>query len=174
MADEMKPKRLMAMQTSEEDYDKASSKFVQVPSPLTLSKENLGKRFNMVVKGMDIDWKTQGTSYEFTVTIDEKGVNNGMSQSIIGGAQPDSMWSSKKYYLALAGKQMPMTKGADGKQHPNPDPDDIKGKIALGVWEIQKDKRSAEETGKDEPTIYPKLVDIIPATGAKKSSDVGV
>jgi hypothetical protein len=65
-----------------------------------------------------------------------------------------------------------MTKGADGKQHPNPDPDDIKGKAALGVWEIQRDKRGEDEGGKG--TIYPKLVDIIPATGAKKSSDVGV
>jgi hypothetical protein len=95
-----------------------------------------------------------------------------MAQSIFGGAKADSIWSSKKYYLALTGKNMPMTKGADGKQHPNPDPDDIKGKAALGVWEIQRDKRGEDEGGKG--TIYPKLVDIIPATGAKKSSDVGV
>ena len=172
MADEMKPKRLMAMQASEEDYDKASSKFVQPPPTLALISDNLGKRFTMLVKGMDIDWKEQGISYEFTVAVDEKGANNGMAQSIFGGAKADSIWSSKKYYLALTGKNMPMTKGADGKQHPNPDPDDIKGKAALGVWEIQRDKRGEDEGGKG--TIYPKLVDIIPATGAKKSSDVGV
>lgn len=168
---EVKPKRLMAMQTSEEDYDKASSKFVQSPPTLPLISENVKKRFTMLVKGVDIDWKTQGTSYEFTVAVDEKGVNNGMTQTIVGGAQPDSMWSSKKYYLALSGKNMPMAKGADGKMHPNPDPGDITGRLALGVWEIQRDSRGDDEGGKG--TIYPKLVDIIPATGGKKS-DVGV
>lgn len=171
MADEAKPKRLLAMQVDEDDYKTAGSKFVAPPATMALIPENLGKRFTMLVKAVGLDWKEQGVSYEFSVSIDEKGANLGMLQSIFGGAQAKSIWSSKKYYLALSGKDMPMAKGADGKQHPNPDPDAIVGKLALGVWEIQKDKRGEDEGGKG--IIYPKLVDIIPATGGKKS-DVGV
>ena len=172
MIDEAKPKRLMAMQTDEDDYKSAGSKFVAPPATMALASENLGKRFTMLVKSVGLDWKEQGVSYEFSFSVEDKGANFGMLQSIFGGAQAKSIWSSKKYYLALSGKDMPLVKGADGKQHPNPDPDAIVGKLALGVWEIQKDKRGEDEGGKG--IIYPKLVDIIPATGGKSKSDVGV
>ena len=169
---ELKLKKLLAMQADEDDYKTAGSKFVSPPATMALSSENLGKRFTMLVKGTGLDWKDPGVSYEFSFSVEDKGANFGMLQSIFGGAQAKSIWSSKKYYLALSGKDMPMAKGADGKQHPNPDPDAIVGKLALGVWEIQKDKRGEDEGGKG--IIYPKLVDIIPATGGKSKSDVGV
>jgi hypothetical protein len=172
MVEEVKPKRLMAMQTTEDEYKEAGSKFVSPPATMALIPENLGKRFTMLVKGVGLDWKDPGVSYDFTVSVQEKGINEGMTQSIFGGAQAKSIWSSKKYYEALAGKPMPMVKGPDGQQHPNPDPDAVVGKTAVGVWEIQKDKRSADEGGTG--TIYPKLIDIIPATSSKKSAEVPV
>lgn len=161
------PKRLMAMGATEEDYNKASSKFVESPIPLT--EDNLKKTFQMEVLGKNIDWHETGKSYDFTVEVAENGINQGKVQVISGGALPNSIFSSKRYYRALSGKDMPMQKGGDGKLHPNPDPGDIMDKRAIGIWQVTIDSRGMEEGGKG--TIYPKLIDIVPLVSAPGKTD---
>ena len=146
--------KLVAEGVSEEQYNSAGSKFIEIPS----GKGEIALECEIT----NFDWDTAGVSYKFEVTITEEGANQGKSDKISGGAQSHSIWSSKRYWEAATGSPMPMEKG-----HPAPDPAEIVGSRVLGLWRRKIGKKGGDPSGED--VVYTKLEDFLPL-GAKVES----
>jgi hypothetical protein len=138
---------------SKEDYEKAGSKFIQVPAG-----SKLGTVFYRKIETQMLDWDTVGKSMKLPTVVTE-GIDKGHEEKISFGVDSTGIWKGKAIYKALTGDEMPMKKGNDGKMHPVISSEKLVGKQATGVWVMVENKTATAST---MPT-YPKLQDIYPA-----------
>jgi hypothetical protein len=140
---------------NKEEYDKAGSKFI-VFSP----DDEVGKLYYKDIE-MDMpDWETPGQSYKFPVRITEEGMDFGKEDKIVGGATATGIWKTKDIVKAVTGSDMPMT-GPKGKERATLVTEEIAGKPAVGVWQIQIGAKGGDPS--KGTTKYPKLINIMPA-----------
>lgn len=140
---------------SEEEFDKAGSKFITFPPDAKVGD----MQFRAVTLDMP-DWDTPGQSIKFPVKVTEEGPDLNKEDKISCGVQSTGIWKLKQV-LGNIDVEVKMVTGADKKKHPSFDRMALVGKSATGVWQMQKDSRSAEEGGKG--TLYSKLIDLQPA-----------
>jgi len=117
---------------SQEEYEKATSKFAAV-----------GKHLS---EAGAIYWKTPNQSIAIPFTIVEEGPDNGKEGEIICGVSAKAIWKLKQTLEAL-GVEIGI-KNVNGVKRPMFDANQIPGKQFLSLWEEQIDSRSPEEGGK--------------------------
>ena len=155
---------------TEEEYQKAGSKFITYPpsdKPMAARKGEI--QYRDITVGM-VDWDTPGQSMKVPVTITEEGVDKDKEDKISFGVKVDSIWKGKEIYHAITGDDMPMKKGSDGKKHPSINPMLLAGQEAVGMWQIVEGKKG----GAGEATYYPKLVTILPKGSRPKVESLGI
>ena len=136
---------------SEAEYEQAGSKFIDIPHGQT----ELALRCEV----HNFDWDTPGKSFKFEVTVIESGANLGKKEKISGGAQPDGIFSTKRYYQAISGKDIPIKKG-----HPTPNTDDLIGKQVMGLWKRKRGPKGGVQGA--EIVEFVKLEDLFPIPDA--------
>ena len=140
---------------TEEEFEKAGSKFI------TFSPDDpVGKLYHKNIELDMPDWDTPGQSIKFPVRINDEGPDFGKEDKISAGVGSDAVWKLKDILKAVD-VPVEMRTGADKKKRPVFESEAVGGKQAVGVWQLQVDKRKPEEGGKG--TKYPKLVNILPA-----------
>ncbi len=166
---------------TQEEYEKAGSKFVTYPFPLAESLKHVGDfQYRNVEMGM-LDWEKQGESMKIPVTVitprEELGdvalqeEDEGKEDKISFGVTAKGIWKAKIIWKAITGKDMPMKKGGDNKMRPSLNPEDINGLKATAVYQIVTGKKG----GTGETVAYPKLVDIFAADfKVGESKDIGI
>lgn len=161
MAEKEETRGLQA-EATEEEYQVAGSKFVTFPPGA-----KRGDKLELDIEMGFPDWETPESSYKFPVTVTEDGPDNGKEDKIVGGATAKGIWKTKDIVRAVTGKDMPMAKDKEGKKHPVLVPDDIGGKPAVGLWQMQEGHKGGDPNA--EIVLYPKLVSILPV-GSKVES----
>ena len=141
--------------TTEEEYEKAGSKFITF-SP----DDEVGKLYYKDIELDMPDWDTPGQSIKFPLRITEEGPDFGKEDKISAGVTSIGVWKLKDLLNALD-VTVEMRVGADKKKRPVFASEEVAGKAAVGVWQVQMDKRKPEEGGKG--VKYPKLINIMPA-----------
>ena len=153
---------------TEEEYETAGSKFVTFPASNKLLKDRVGESLFLDVECGMPDWDTPGISLKFPISITEEGPDQGKEDKISTGVGTKAIWKLKELVKVVTGTDLPMKKGADGKQHPALDPMAFVGKPAVGQWIMQAGYPGGDKT--QPPTYYPKLVALLPA-GKKPSTE---
>lgn len=149
----------------EDEYNTAGSKFITFPA---IPPPKVGDwQFRDIICGT-LDWDSPGKSMKLPVTVVEEGPDKGKEEKISFGVDKKGIWKGKEIYLAITGHEMPMAKGADGKNHPAPDPIELYEKPAIGGWQMQMGKKGGDPNAED--VLYPKLVSIL-APGTKPATD---
>ena len=143
----------------ESQYDLAGSKFISFPPGATV-----GAIQQRNIEVIDMDWDTPGSSIKVDVQVTEEGADNGKKEKISFGVSPEAIWKGKDIYRAITGGEMPMVTGSDKKNHPKPDPGEVIGKKAVGVWKMTAGRKGGDPDA--DVVYYPKL-DSIPPAGAK-------
>lgn len=139
---------------TEEDYNAAGSKFIQMPGA------SMGDTMMFNVEIGMLDWDTPGKSLKIPVTIVEEGINFGKEDKLSFGVTKEGVWKGKEAYLAITGHEMPMVDNGKGGKSPRPDRTELAGKAAVGQWKMEVGKKQGG-TGEEFP--MPKLVAILPA-----------
>jgi len=137
---------------SEEEYEVSGSKFITFPAGA-----KKGDTQYRTIECTELDWDTPGKSMKIMVTVTEDGPDKSKAEKISFGTDVKSIWKGKDLYKAITGHDIPMKAGSDGRKHPAPNPMEITGKIAVGVWQMQEGKKG----GVGETVLYPKLQNII-------------
>jgi len=116
--------------TTEEEYDKAGSKFITF-SP----DDEPGKLYYKDIELDMPDWDTPGQSIKFPTRITEE--------------------------VKALNVTVEMRVGADKKKHPVFASEEVAGKQAVGVWQVQVGAKGGDVS---KGTVkYPKLINIMPA-----------
>jgi hypothetical protein len=164
--------RDFTLEATEEEYLSSGSKFIAFPPG-----SKIGDIQYRNVECETFDWDTPGQSIKIEVIVTDGGMDYGKEDKISFGidakkpdGKPGGLWKGRLLYKQISGKEMPMISGADGNKHPKPDPLDIEGKAAVGVWTMQEGKKG----GVGEPVNYPKLTDILQAGSRPKQEDLGL
>lgn len=124
---------------TEEDYNKATSKFAGV-----------GKHLSEA--GMPY-WKTPNQSIAFPFIIIEDGADNGKAGEIIAGVSEKGVWKLRQTLDALG---VTVTfKSVNGVKRPAFDANEVPGKQFFSLWEEFTDSRSPEEGGKGSKYTKP-------------------
>ena len=144
------PAGVFTLPVSEDEYEKAGSKFAQ--PGMHLSEFGMPK------------WKQAGVSLSFPFTI-VGGNDKGMESELYCGVAKDGIWKLKEVQKAL-GVTVVVANGM-----PTFDPLQIVGKKGMTLWTQQKDSRSVEEGGKG--TMYSKAVSVFPE-GTPPPTDLGI
>lgn len=144
------PAGVFTLPVSEDEYEKAGSKFAQPGMHLS--------EFGMPT------WKQAGVSLTFPFTIVD-GNDKGLEGEIYCGVNKDGIWKLKETLKAL-GVAVTITNG-----RPTFDPMQVVGKKGMTLWTMQKDSRSVEEGGKG--TTYSKAVSVFPE-GTPPPADLGI
>ena len=152
---------------TEEEYEKAGSKFIVVPPGAQVG----AIEYRGIEIGM-LDWDQPGKSMKVPVTVSEEGPDMGKEEKISFGVDIKGIWKGKEIYEAITGEPMPMREGTDGKKHPFIDPMALVGKSALGMWMMTKGFPGGDET--QAPTYYGKLTSILPAGEKPVVEDLGI
>lgn len=152
----------LVLDTTQEDYEAAGSKFITF-SP----DDKVGKLYHKPVEMGVPDWDTPGVSIKFPVTIVDD-IDAGKEDKIPCGVGSNALWKLKEVYKNITGSDPKFEKGSDGKNHPVIDPDEIAGKKATAVYEIQMGAKGGDPQAGQ--TKYPKLINILPA-GAKTATE---
>lgn len=136
---------------TEEEYDKAGSKFAEAGAHLS----EMGMPY----------WKTMGKSIGFPFIIVEEGPDKGKENEIFAGVEKGGVWKLKEI-LGAIGIPVNMVNGK-----PQFSAMDCAGKQFLSVWTTQVDTRLPEEGGKGG--TYTKPTGALPV-GAKVEEGVGI
>ena len=136
---------------TEEEYNASGSKFVTFPAGTKTGDIQCRK----IEIGM-LDWDTPGQSMKVPITVLDEGPDEGKEDKLSFGVLATGIWKGKEIYRAITGGNMPMKTGSDGKNHPAPNPEDLAGKTAYGIWVMQEGKKG----GVGETVTYPKLTSI--------------
>ena len=137
----------MVLPVSEEEFEKAGSKFVTFPAGAKPGDVELRN----IEMGMP-DWKQQGVSIQLPVTITEEGVDQGKEDNLFCGVTPDAVWKLKAVLSTIGVGYKKVGKNVAFNS------EEVVGKPAVGVWTWQKGTKGGVEGG--EPTFYSKLTDI--------------
>lgn len=147
----------IVLEMSQEEFEKAGSKFI------TFDKSDpVGKLYYKDVE-MDMpDWDTPGVSLKFPVRIigPEGDPDIGKEDKMSPGVAPNAVWKLKDTLKAL-GVNLEFRKGADKKQHPVFNSEEVAGKQAVGCWEMTKGAKGGDASRGE--VNYPKLISIYPA-----------
>ena len=135
----------------EKEYREAGSKFITFPPGAKAGDVE----FREVEVGM-LDWDTPGQSLKLPITVTEEGADFEKQEKLSFGVSSTAIWKGKEIYQNVAGKDMPFK---NGKAVPNSD--DLLGKPATGVWQLQKGHKGGDPDA--EEVSYPKLVQLLPA-----------
>ena len=155
------------MPVTEEEYQKAGSKFIIFP-PGAKTGDN---EFRDIEIGM-VDWDTPGSSMKVPVTVSEEGPDQLKEDKVSFGVDAKGIWKGRELYKAITREEMPMKPGSDGKNHPVIDPMLLAGKPAVGHWQMQQGYPGGDRNL--PPVSYPKLVSILPAGKKPVVEDLGV
>lgn len=160
---------------NEEQYEKAGSKFITTDPPVAeLTEKNKGDTYLAPIEVTDYDWDTPGKSLKI-MTVITSGVDEGHAEKISFGVDEKGVWKGKTLFKALTGKDMPMVKGKDGKNHPASKTEDLVGKKGIGRWVVVEGAKGGDP--KQGNIWYPKLQDIFPTNykpnDKEKSKDLG-
>ena len=142
---------LIIPQVTEEEYEKAGSKF---------AKEGV----HLSECGMP-EWDTPGVSIKFPFTIIEEGEDKGKESKVSCGVKKEALWKLKEILTALG---VPIKTNAEGGVAL--DPMACVGKQFQSVWTTEIDSRPASEGGKGG--TYTKPTAALPV-GAK-TEDLGI
>jgi len=145
MAEEKEAGFVFSIPASEEEWEKASSKFAAVGT----HRSEYGMPY----------WKDKGKTIAFPFTITAEGVENGKEGEYFVGVGPDAIWKLKEI-LASAGVLVTFIKGKDGQKRPQFEAAAVAGQEFESVWTEQVDSRSAAEGGKG--TKYTKPTSALP------------
>ena len=148
---------------TEEEYETAGSKFVTF-SPGAKVGDSL---FLDCECGMP-DWDTPGKSLKFPISITEECADKGKEDKISTAVDSKSIWKLREIAVRVTGKELPMKKGSDGKQHPALNPMAFVGKPAVAHYQLIEGRKGGDPTA--EKTVYPKLIELLPA-GEKPSAE---
>ena len=148
---------------TEEEYEAGGSKFIAFPPGA-----KVGDIQYRAIECSMPDWDTPGRSLKFPVVVTEDGPDKGKEEKISTGVDSKSVWKLKEIQQAVLGTPLEMKAGADGKKHPVFKPTDYVGKVAVGIWEMQKGYKGGDSNA--EAVYYPKLVQLMPE-GSKPSSE---
>jgi len=146
---------------TEEEYESAGSKFVTFPPGAQVG----ASLFLDCEVGMP-DWDTPGKSLKFPINITEDGPDKGKEDKISTGVDSKSIWKLREIAVRVTGEELPMKKGSDGKQHPALNPMAFVGKPAVAHYQLIEGRKGGDPAG--ERTVYPKLIELLPA-GEKPS-----
>lgn len=143
----------ITLPVTEEDYEKAVSKFITFPPDAKVGDIQVRK----VELGM-VDWDTPGKSLKWPVRVIEEGIDFGKEDKISSGVDQKGVWKTRQLYENITGTKMPMKEGADGKKHPSFDGMEFAGKQAYGVWTLMEGHSGGDPSA---PVVkYSKLTDI--------------
>jgi len=141
--------------TTEEKYEKAGSKFITF-SP----DDEPGKLYYKDIELDMPDWDTPGQSIKFPTRITEEGPDFGKEDKISAGVTSTGVWKLKDILNALD-VTVEMRVGAEKEKHPVFTSEDVAGKQAVGVWQVQIGAKGGDVS---KGTVkYPKLINIMPA-----------
>jgi len=113
---------------------------------------------------------TPGVSMMLPIIVTQEGADFGKQDKISWGVKKDpstgrsGIWKGKEIYQNVAGKDIPL----DENGIANLDSDDLLGKPATGVWQLQKGHKGGDPTA--EEVNYPKLIQLLPA-GSKPRAE---
>ena len=147
----------LTLPVSEEEYRKAGSKFIAFPPG--------AKKGDVQYRNIEIgivDWDNPGKSIKFPITIVEDGADQGKADKLSAGVDAKGVWKAKEVYQAITGEDMPMKKTSAGNR-PVINPDELKGKAAVGVWTMVTGQK---QSGAGDEVTYPKLTALL-AEGSK-------
>lgn len=156
MAGEDKERGIILPGITEEEYDKAGSKFITFPPGA-----KVGDITYLDIEIGMLDWDSPGVSMKVPVTVAEEGVDKGKEEKISFGVDVKGIWKGKEIFRAITGGDIPMKEGSDGARHPVIDPMALVGKPAIGMWQMMSGHKGGDPAA--EEVTYPKLVSILPA-----------
>lgn len=143
---------VFAIPASEEEWEKASSKFASVGA----HRSEYALPY----------WKEKGKTIAFPFTITAEGPDQGKDGEYFVGVGPDAIWKLKEI-LASVGVPIAFIKGKDGRKHPQFEAAAVAGKEFESVWTEQVDSRTAAEGGKG--TKYTKPTSALPLGSTPES-----
>lgn len=136
----------------QDTFEKAGSKFISFDPTAPI-----GTIIKLPVEMGMPDWDTPNVSIKFPVTIIGNGQDAGKTDKVAAGVGETGVWKLKEILAALE-CPLEMRQGTDGKNRPVFKGEDVAGKNAMGVWEVQKGKKGGDPNAED--VVYPKLVGI--------------